>query len=1825
MRKGTRFNRFLSMLVCLTVLCGSAAVPVSVSATASAVSAGNADSNGVTLNWNKHVTDNGDGTYTMSFSAKTKISHTALNMDIYTAEKGYYEVPADGDYIIQAWGSEGGKGSDVNIAVVGENWKRGGAGGAAGYVEGMLSLKKGQKIAYTIGSKGSTTNTNGVGGGVNGDGGSHGNFGSYGVGGGGGYTAVYVYDENSNVTYNHSDNYKLIAGGGGGGGAGHRSQSKTPDGGAAGNMNTSAYAEVTAELNNGVAGIYYAGKNGESNSNDDKYVGYGATNLPGEANGSWLDVITATGGNDWLGTYNPDREGGLGGDGNGRGGAGGAGFAGGSGGVQATFISAWDCGGGGGGSSFIASDVKKVTESYRSHMVSENTSLTGGSVVIIPVIKDIDNISTLNNVTIEGEVSNYFDIVSGGTVSGKTFKFDNISIEPTMSADSAVATVEITVKPRNGFAGGNSVPLLESMKVSNSKYTFTVDKNDDTDCVNVPWNKKVTANTIYAEPGDVLNTSALYVDDNGRENVNRDDNYSFIKSISAYKVDGISGDTFKAPSETAKYTVSYTVEGNKTAAKVGTPVDVTVSAVAVVDVSGMQYVNVDGARNGYKKTLKYNSMDNTYDLEIKHEVTALEGVGSTVTYTDEIKEVGTYTTAGEATHTIAEDGYYLILLRGADGGQGGDTSISGWTVNHRHGYGGAGADGGYAYMIGKFKTGDNLNLQIGNSGKSAEYVIESNLGGGEISSDAGSYGGYTSVSYDKNCLAVAGGGGGGGGSFARQVVRGIDIRSHGYAAKQSIGFEVKNDLFSADESVATNGTNGSQSDVDGVIFAAGESGKSYVYAPYSVDSFKFTEDYYESIKTSDEFKEIINLEDIAAETSRNHACSTKDDNEAQPLASFTQEHKELTQLKDTAGVKIYKVTRTKKIDEFAGVRENLSISGEISKYFTINSVKVEGATAETPVINNGDGDSSSTFSINKVNVNNENYTATYTINLAPKDGFLGGNDVPVIDDGGICITRSGVTADTADDKGMLEVKNASDFANVKIADYEFNLVTHDKTIVKGESVNVSELYDEVKALPSDWTADYVKLKASLEGTDGAETISPSVTTDYILSVELASKNANEKAVVASPAESIKRSKPATVYVEYSVTYNVTNITPSNKANAKYHESYTTVLENGGYVLPDTITVTMGENTLTAGTEYTYDKSTGRVYIAENVVEDNIVITASATVKSYTLTYAVYDKDGKLSETKKVPYAIGDAIDHSWEKSYAEEANKSADVGYTFYWEWQTEDGKSLDKMPGYDVWVNGYYDKISYNLTVDYVYENGEKAAESYTGSYRWGDPYSVDSPVIEKFIADKATVSGTMPKSDVEVKVTYKALEAETYPLIIYYKYEDGTDAAASYSKSYKEGEGYSITSPSVKGYKPDNEVVSGTMGTKGITVTVTYKEDLKEVKVKFDANGGNLASGDETKTVYYGNGRTYGTLPTPVKGDSKFIGWYTSADGGEKITSSSEVTNSSDHTLYAHWEALTAAVVYDANGGKFENETTTVTINGKYGEAYPITDKIPERKGYKFTGWYTDASAVSKFETTGAKFAYTSPRTLYAGWELTDSARVEFKNGDVLIKGFDFEVTGTVTDDIVTPPTGGGYFKSWMDKDNSSDKLTIDYYKKKTDENKFTVKDTSGTDPFLKTYLANWYDESSLGKSCVSDAKAQAVTLSDGKKAIRFLALIDADFADYQKAGFVIATACPTPTAEAGYQYSVQNNIYKKIFAMKPDGSTGWLDIAYLSENTFSFAKGAGLLYANLTIKDGNEDKVYYATPYIINKDGEYVYGKTRAISYNELKKLDETVKRQ
>lgn len=78
-------------------------------------------------------------------------------------------------------------------------------------------------------------------------------------------------------------------------------------------------------------------------------------------------------------------------------------------------------------------------------------------------------------------------------------------------------------------------------------------------------------------------------------------------------------------------------------------------------------------------------------------------------------------------------------------------------------------------------------------------------------------------------------------------------------------------------------------------------------------------------------------------------------------------------------------------------------------------------------------------------------------------------------------------------------------------------------------------------------------------------------------------------------------------------------------------------------------------------------------------------------------------------------------------------------------------------------------------------------------------------------------------------------------------------------------------------------------------------YVYRLNTFELTFNSNGGSSVSPTSYTVASGFKLGTFVPLPTPTRTNYNFIGWYTSATGGTKITSNSSIT--SNTTVYAHW----------------------------------------------------------------------------------------------------------------------------------------------------------------------------------------------------------------------------------------------------------------------------------------------------------------------------------
>ena len=95
----------------------------------------------------------------------------------------------------------------------------------------------------------------------------------------------------------------------------------------------------------------------------------------------------------------------------------------------------------------------------------------------------------------------------------------------------------------------------------------------------------------------------------------------------------------------------------------------------------------------------------------------------------------------------------------------------------------------------------------------------------------------------------------------------------------------------------------------------------------------------------------------------------------------------------------------------------------------------------------------------------------------------------------------------------------------------------------------------------------------------------------------------------------------------------------------------------------------------------------------------------------------------------------------------------------------------------------------------------------------------------------------------------------------------------------------------------------------------------------VTLDAQGGSVSP--STKTVY--QGAAYDALPVPTWAGHLFAGWHTATNGGSKVISTTLVSATASHTLYAKWASIApSATVYYADASRSDdsgNGTTPAT----------------------------------------------------------------------------------------------------------------------------------------------------------------------------------------------------------------------------------------------------------------------------------------------------------
>ncbi len=203
-------------------------------------------------------------------------------------------------------------------------------------------------------------------------------------------------------------------------------------------------------------------------------------------------------------------------------------------------------------------------------------------------------------------------------------------------------------------------------------------------------------------------------------------------------------------------------------------------------------------------------------------------------------------------------------------------------------------------------------------------------------------------------------------------------------------------------------------------------------------------------------------------------------------------------------------------------------------------------------------------------------------------------------------------------------------------------------------------------------------------------------------------------------------------------------------------------------------------------------------------------------------------------------------------------------------------------------------------------------------------------------------------------------------------------------------------------------------------------------EYTVKFDLNdlvGKSRAVCSETSRKVK-NGEKYGELPVPVREGYDFLGWYSAASGGSKVTENDTV--STNTTLYAQWKIKVYTVSFDANAGGETISNIPASQQKEHFETVRlnITSRTLTRTNYEFNYWNTrpDGSGT-QYDKNNYNYSANESATLYAQWKGQLKSVYFYANGGSVSPNYKDVRYSEPYGELPVPVRSGYKFIGWKD----------------------------------------------------------------------------------------------------------------------------------------------------------------------------------------------------
>lgn len=355
------------------------------------------------------------------------------------------------------------------------------------------------------------------------------------------------------------------------------------------------------------------------------------------------------------------------------------------------------------------------------------------------------------------------------------------------------------------------------------------------------------------------------------------------------------------------------------------------------------------------------------------------------------------------------------------------------------------------------------------------------------------------------------------------------------------------------------------------------------------------------------------------------------------------------------------------------------------------------------------------------------------------------------------------------------------------------------------------------------------------------------------------------------------------------------------------------------------------------TPYTYTKegytiSAWSPAVPATMPAENLTVSATSTVNTYTVTYQV---NGETVHEDAVPY--GAAIP----------AYTYTLTGYTVgAW---NEDIPAT--MPARDLTVTA--DATVNTYTVTYVVDGKQVHEDSVP--YGTAIPAYTYSKTGYTFSGWDAALPETMPAQNLTLNGT-TTVNAYTITFD-----SNGGSAVASVTADY----GTALTQPedptrtgyTFRGWYTDTALTKAFLFTTmpAEDVTLYAKWEANTYTLHFDSDGGSSV---EDRTVTYG--QPYGALPTPEKQGYTFTGWQM-ADG-TAVNANLTVTRTEDHTVYAVWtpKGDTPYTVYHYQQGLDGTYTLTETETRTSATGAAVTAVAKSYEGFTYDAEHSTATGT-------------------------------------------------------------------------------------------------------------------------------------------------------------------------------------------------------------------------------------------------------------------------